>query len=135
MRLGILSVAASVVASAASADLVPLEVQPLTVPSGQPVMFSDTVMNEPGPGYVARFRFVAPELADWLEDKGYEVVEADMEHLCVEFAVPRISPPLPSAVIISLAEEETPFGEANADVLQVFESYQLSDGNCEWEAF
>ncbi|NVK46537.1 MAG: acetolactate synthase [Rhodobacteraceae bacterium] len=126
---------ASVVGFAALAELTPVEAQDLTVPSGQPVEFFETVMDQPAMGLTARFRFLAPELPRYLKDLSYEELEADLSALCVGYALPRLSTPEPAMIVISLSEAPTEFGSPDPDVAQVFEAYRPVDGVCEWEAF
>ncbi|NIY78171.1 acetolactate synthase [Celeribacter sp. HF31] len=126
---------ASVVGFAALAELTPVEAQDLTVPSGQPVEFFETVMDQPAMGLTARFRFLAPELPRYLKDLSYEELEADLSALCVGYALPRLGTPEPAMIVISLSEAPTEFGSPDPDVAQVFEAYRPVDGVCEWEAF
>lgn len=121
--------------AAAQADLAPINVEPITVPSGQPVEFFESLLDRPGMGLTARFRFIAPELPQTLERMAYEALEADMAYLCATYALPRIAVPVPSTIVISLAERATEFGSVEPDVAQVFEAYLPAGDTCEWEAF
>ena len=110
----------------------------IAVPSGQPVQFLEVIRDARGPaGLTYRFRFVAPEIAkgDGLVD--FETAAADMDALCQEFALDRVSGigPKPAQIIISLASEETVFGDAAPEVTQYFEAYRVEDGTCIWEGF
>jgi len=108
------------------------------VPSGQEVRFVDVVMNAPGPdGLTARFRFVAPAIAKDSGTVGFDVAASDMEHLCTNFALPRIAGtgPAPSQVVISLSDRDVPFGEAAPEATQFFEAYRVEGGACIWEGF
>jgi hypothetical protein len=122
-------------ASSAHADLTPRDLDVLTVPSGQPVTFFESLLDRPAMGLTARFRFVAPELAQTLVDLSYEQLEADMAYLCDTYALPRIASPVPSMIVISLSQRETVFGSVDPDVTQVFEAYRPAGETCEWEAF
>jgi hypothetical protein len=122
-------------AGSAHADLVPRNIAVLTVPSGQPVAFFESVLDRPGTGLTARFRFVAPELSQKLVELSYEQLEADMSYLCDTYALPRIATPVPSIIVISLSQRETVFGSVEPDVAQVFEAYRPAGTTCEWEAF
>lgn len=126
---------ASVVGFAALAELTPIEAGELTVPSGQPVEFFETVMDQSAMGLTARFRFLAPDLPRYLKDLSYEELEADLSALCVGYALPRLSTPEPAMIVISLSEAPTEFGSPDPDVAQVFEAYRPVDGVCAWEAF
>lgn len=109
--------------------------EPLAVPSGQPVTFHEMLWDRPGSGLVYRFRFIAPEIGE--EGRAYEDVEADMHHLCEDFAVDRIAStgPQPSQVVISFSQSETEFGVADPDVTQFFEAYRIEDETCILEFF
>ena len=113
----------------------PVETEALSVPSGQPVVFLETVTDHPAMGLTARFRFVAPQLPTYVADLPYEALEADMAALCDSYALPRLSTPQPSTIVISLASEPVPFADPDPDVTQVFEAYSPVEDHCEWEAF
>ena len=124
-------------ADATGGQVTPGDDTPIAVPSGQVVTLQDTVMNAPGPmGTVARFRFVAPGIAAG-GGVDFETAAADMLHLCQSYALQRLDGvvPVPSQVIISLADRAVEFGEAHPDVTQFFEAYRIEDGACIWEAF
>ncbi|MEN8831197.1 MAG: DUF6497 family protein [Pacificibacter sp.] len=135
MKLGLLSAVLMATASIAHADLTPRELEEITVPSGQPVVFFESTLMRPAMGLTARFRFVATELPQRLAELSYEELEADMAYLCNTYALPRIASPVPSTVIISLSERETALGAVEPDVTQVFEAYRPAGDVCEWEAF
>lgn len=120
---------------AAFAELAPLEAQELSVPSGQPVEFYETVMDQPAMGLTARFRFVAPELARYVDRLSYEELEEDLSALCVSYALPRMGTPEPAMIVISLSATPTEFGAPDPDVVQIFEAYRPVGETCEWEAF
>ncbi|MEM5476725.1 DUF6497 family protein [Pacificibacter sp. AS14] len=135
MKLALLCALSLSVASAAHADLSPRVLDVITVPSGQPVTFFESMLDRPATGLTARFRFLAPELPQTLTILSYEELEADMAYLCDTYALPRIASPVPSMIVISLSERETVFGSFEPDVAQVFEAYRPADTVCEWEAF
>ena len=109
------------------------------VPSGQPVTFLDAIWNEPGPaGLTARFRFVAPQIAQHGGTVDFDTASADMEDLCNTYALPRIETttgPRPAQVVISLSDRPVEFGVISPDATQFFEAYSIVDGACVWEAF
>lgn len=110
----------------------------ITVPSGQEVRFLDVIQTEPGPaGLTVRFRFVAPAIAREGGSVGAEVAQADMEALCNDYALPRISAlgPVPQQIIIVLSDREVPFGEPIPEATQYFEAYSFADGACFLEPF
>ncbi|SLN49426.1 hypothetical protein AQS8620_02109 [Aquimixticola soesokkakensis] len=116
--------------------LVPDDVA-FAVPSGQPLTFYEVITDAPAMGLVYRYRFIAPQLRALLMTHSYEALEADLAHLCRSYALPRLSNvgPRPSQLIISLSEAETPFGEANPNIEQVFEAYSIDGDTCVWEPF
>lgn len=109
------------------------------VPSGQPVTLQDVIWNEPGPaGLTARFRFIAPEIAQDGGSIDFDTAAADMDHLCDTYALPRlntITGPRPAQVVISLSDIPVRFGEITPEATQFFEAYAIVDGACVWEAF
>lgn len=135
MKLVLLIAMSISVAASAHADLSPRVLDTITVPSGQPVTFFESLLDRPATGLTARFRFVAPELPQTLTILSYDELEADMAYLCDTYALPRIASPVPSMIVISLSERETIFGAVEPDVAQVFEAYRPADTICEWEAF
>ena len=122
-------------AASAHADLTPQKLDVITVPSGQPVTFFESLLDRPATGLTARFRFVAPELPQTLAALSYDELEADLAYLCDTYAMPRIAAPVPSVIVISLSARETVFGSIEQDVAQVFEAYRPAGTVCEWEAF
>ena len=110
----------------------------ITVPSGQAVTLQDVIWNAPGPdGLVARFRFVAPAIARDGGAVDFDTASADMQALCQVYALARLSEfgPMPSQIIISMADRAVPFGEAAPDATQFFEAYSIDGNTCIWEAF
>lgn len=113
------------------------EGEPIPVPSGQEVRWIDSISDAPGPeGLTMRFRFLAPQIGgdDPIDQ---DLAAADMQALCDEFALPRLSVigPRPAQVIISLSDRVVPFGETDEEAVQFFEAYSVVDGVCEWELF
>jgi len=105
------------------------------LPSGAVAHLQEVVTDRPGGGLVYRFRFVIDGFT--AEADKLEMVMGDMDHLCAEYALPRVPAvgPQPSLIIISLASDESPFGEITPGILQVFEAYSIENGACIWEAF
>ncbi len=105
------------------------------VPSGRAVSLFDLFIEEQGSGARwARFRFVAPELADGVD---FAAVEGDFPHLCARFALPMLenAGEAVDQVVISLSSAELEFGANDPDVVQFFEAYRVENGACIWEAF
>jgi hypothetical protein len=108
----------------------------ITVPSGQPVQLIDVITDTRGAkGATARFRFLAPDIAGGGIES--EVAAADMQVLCDSYALPRIDGmvPAPQQIVITLSDEEVPFGETAPNATQFFEAYSIRDGHCIWEIF
>lgn len=106
----------------------------IAVPSGREVRLIDVITNAPGAaGATARFRFLAPGLAE----AELEGSAGDMQALCESYALPRIGGmvPAPQQIIISLAAQDVPFGQAAPDVVQFFEAYRVEGDTCIWEPF
>lgn len=110
----------------------------VAVPSGQQVTLQEVIWNVPGPqGLAMRFRFVAPAISREGGAVDFEAASADMAWLCQNFALQRIADigPAPTQIIISLADREVPFGEADPEATQFFEAYRIENNACIWEAF
>lgn len=137
-RAGSGAVLAAIALGAGAQEAAPGVGQPIPVPSGQEVVYLDTVQSAPGPeGLTIRFRFVAPAIAREGGTVGPEAAQADMEALCNDFVVPRLpaTGPAPSQVIVSLADRAVAFGEPAPEATQFFEAFVVTDGRCEWEPF
>ncbi len=109
----------------------------IPVPSGQPVTLQDVVWNAPGSqGLTLRFRFVAPEIRAG-GAVGFDTAVADMQALCVAYALARVTDfgPVPQQVVISMSEKALPFGESSPDTVQFFEAFRIEDGACIWEVY
>ncbi|MEM6577487.1 MAG: DUF6497 family protein [Pseudomonadota bacterium] len=104
----------------------------IPLPSGLEAHLQEMLWDRPGGGLVYRFRFVSP---DFTGDEDFEAQAVDLEHLCNDYAVDRLADigPLPSRIVISLADRETEFGQFDPDVAQVFESFSLEGKRCVWE--
>ncbi len=98
------------------------------MPSGLSGYLQEIVEDEGGNLY--RFRFVADAFS---KSVGLEVVTADLEHLCAEFAAPQV--PEGARIVVSLADKPTEFGVASPGVAQVFEAFRAENGRCIWEEF
>ncbi|MGI9367290.1 MAG: DUF6497 family protein [Ruegeria sp.] len=107
----------------------------LPVPSGQPIEFTDVLLdNNPGELWV-RFRFIAPKIGATTGRIGYDVASADMEHLCQTLAIPYVAQHElnPARVVISLSDRPVEFGHSEPDATQFFEAYRLEQSKCVWE--
>lgn len=112
------------------------------VPSGQAlslmeVIADDGMDGDVDGGIVHRFRFLAPDLASPLTRPSFEVLTADIEALCAEFAVPYLQESNEEAarVVVSLSAEPVVFGQVSPEIVQVFEAFSLDRGTCILEMF
>lgn len=131
MRLYTAYLVAAALAGAAMADAA----EKVTLPSGLEAYLQEMLWDRPGGGLVYRFRFVSPAFS--ATDQDFDVVRGDLDHLCNDFALSKLSNvgPTPAQVIISLADRESEFGVIDPDISQVFEAYSVEDGACVWEVF
>ena len=109
----------------------------IAVPSGTEVHWIDTITDTQGPdGLTLRFRFLAPGIGG-RQPLDPEMASMDMDALCKDFALPRISDmgPQPAQVVISLSDRVVPFGETDEEAVQFFQAYSIVDGACDWEMF
>ena len=107
------------------------------VPSGQHVELHEVLLDEsPGETW-ARFRFLAPQIAESEGGAAYEAAAPDMDHLCNELALPYLEANslTPARVVISLADRHVPFGSADAEATQFFETYSPEATGCVWEEY
>lgn len=106
----------------------------LPVPSGQAVWLQE-VRDEAEAG-ILRFRFVAPDIARDAGKVTFAEIEADLEALCREVALPAITgKQAPAQIVISLADREVEFGQADPEATQFFEAFTVQDNACIWEGF
>lgn len=112
--------------------------QTVDVPSGQPVEFLEVVRDLRGSrGLTWRFRFVAPQIARDTGTVSFEEAAQDMDHLCREFALPRLPNigPRPRQIVVSLSATPVRFGTTDPENTQFFEVYRVEDNQCIWEGF
>lgn len=125
-------------AEVAGGQSVPGDAAAILLPSGQTVTLVETIWNAPGPqGLVTRFRFLAPEINPETGSVDFMAAADDIAWLCQNFALERVvqTGPLPSQVIVSLADRELPFGETVPEATQYFEAFRIENGSCIWEVF
>jgi hypothetical protein len=123
---------------AAGGQSVPGDAAAIVLPSGQTVTLVETIWNTSGPeGLVTRFRFLAPEINPETGSVDFTAAADDIAWLCQNFALERVvqTGPLPSQVIVSLADRDLPFGETVPEATQYFEAFRIEDGTCIWEVF
>ncbi|MDN5786042.1 DUF6497 family protein [Pseudorhodobacter sp.] len=110
---------------------------PVAVPSGQALSLQDVIWeDDSGDGSLLRARFVAPQIARGQGGLDEETVQVDMQFLCESFVLTRLPKNrVPAHVIISLSDRALPFGEADPEATQLFESYAIDKGACIWEFY
>jgi hypothetical protein len=120
----------------ACALLLAAPVSAMDVPSGQRIALQEVLVDTLGDETRLRFRFVAPQIGVGGAGLNYDAVASDMAHLCAATALPYIAEYALSGdmIVISLADRETEFGQADPDVTQFFEAYRPVDNVCIWEA-
>lgn len=102
-----------------------------TAPSGQAVALYERV-SEPEAGQV-RYRFVAPDLGGQV----YEAVAPDLPWLCTNVALPdlRAQGLAADLVVISVGDRVVPLGQMDAEAVQYFDAFRITDGTCNLEVF
>lgn len=100
----------------------------VVLPSGLAVELIEVLYDEDL--QLGRFRFLAPALT--AEDR-----TEDLHLLCRGVAVPvmRAQRPDWDEVVVSLSSRALPFGETDPGIIQHFEGYSLSDGDCIWSEY
>lgn len=109
----------------------------IAVPSGQDVTLQEVLIDEQLGAPLVRFRFLAPAIARETGSVAPAAAAQDMDHLCDTFAVPYLETfgLTVDRVVISFADQDTPFGASNPLATQFFEAYSVSEGGCMWEEF
>ncbi|WP_376871701.1 DUF6497 family protein [Albirhodobacter sp. R86504] len=111
--------------------------QEIEVPSGQRVTWVDAIHDAQGSeGNAMRFRFLAPSISG-RKPIDSEAALADIAWLCENFAlarIPNIGPQV-NQIVVSLMDQEIPFGEADDTVTQYFDAFNITNGTCELELF
>ncbi len=118
----------------AAAPVLAAEEAPIALPSGLQAHLQETITDQPGSGLVYRFRFFAPEFTG---QEDFDIQTADLEHLCNDYAIPRIAEigPQPNRIVISLADRPSEFGQFDEAVMQIFETFSLQSDTCILELF
>lgn len=119
-------------------QIMPADGSEIVLPSGLVVTSQDVVLNAPGGnGPATRFRFLAPAIAREGGSVDFETASADMAHLCKTYALPKLVElgVEGGQVIVSFADRDVPFGEADPAATQFFEAYRVEGDACIWEAF
>ncbi len=112
--------------------------QTVAVPSGQEVTLTQVLIEEQSNGGpLARFRFLAPRIAEEGGDITPEQAAADMDHLCNALVLPYLAQYAlePDRVVISLSDQEVPFGKSVPEATQFFEAYRPEAQGCVWEEY
>ena len=139
-RAGVLFALAALAFSPAPlrAELKPVEVKPIALPSGSSVPFHDVIWGEPGPeGLTVRFRFLDPDLPARVNEDGVIDALDDAQFLCEEFALERIAStgPQPNQVIVSISDRPVEFGIPDPEATQIFEAFSFDGDTCSWDMF
>ena len=102
-----------------------------TAPSGQAVALYERV-PEPDAAQV-RYRFLAPALGG----QAYETVAADLPWLCANVALPdlRAQGLAAELVVISVGDRVVPLGQMDAEAVQYFDAFRITDDTCTLEVF
>ncbi|MGC3936251.1 DUF6497 family protein [Roseobacter sp. EG26] len=111
-------------------------VLPVTdVPSGQPVELYEVLIDEVGTETWLRFRFLAPEIARDTGSISFAQAESDLEHLCVEVALPYLTEfdLRPQIVAVTLLDRPVEFGQSDPKATQFIDVFRVSSGSCVWE--
>ncbi len=108
-----------------------LAAQHIPVPSGAAVYHQETLLDKRDTPAALRFRYVQLDLA---QDADFFTVSEDLFALCQTHAVPNMGDNGAEVgqIIVSLANEETIFGETRPDVVQMFEVFTYTKGQCAW---
>ena len=105
------------------------------VPSGLSIQLQEYFVEpQPDGAFWARFRFVAPALAEGVV---FERIEQDFPVLCAAVALPKLTEQGQAVdqVVVSLASQPVAFGSADPSVIQYFEAFRVENGRCIWEGF
>jgi hypothetical protein len=105
----------------------------LDLPSGLNVKVQEVLVDEITGAQWLRFRFLAPELANYAPGD----LQGDFAQLCNILAAPYAAKHglSPHMVVISFADAKVPFGETMPEVTQYFELFRLDGDACIWEGF
>ncbi|WP_299406404.1 DUF6497 family protein [uncultured Roseobacter sp.] len=109
----------------------------LEVPSGQPIELYEVLIDEVGAETWLRFRFLAPEIARDTGTVDFAQAEPDLEHLCVQVALPYLAEfnLSPEIVAVTLLDRPVEFGVTNPDATQFIDLFRVTSGACVWEGF
>lgn len=116
----------------------PSAAQPVEVPSGQEISYHDVIRDVRSTrGWSWRFRFVAPGIDREDGTVDFATAALDMDHLCQNYAIPRLPPmgPRPREIVITLMSDVVEFGETKPEITQFFEAYRVDGDTCVWEGF
>jgi hypothetical protein len=116
----------------------PLWATTTALPSGHQVELSEVIWGSQGAsGSTVRFRFIDEKLGARVTSEGFVDAEADMAHLCNVVVMPDIkaAADTPDQVIISISDRFLPLGDADPEIVQLFEAYRVENDACVWEGF
>ncbi|MGR3467057.1 MAG: DUF6497 family protein [Shimia sp.] len=113
--------------------LLALPVAALEAPSGLEMTFHDSFWEQQDDQWIARFRFLAPEIA---EGADYARVADDFAYLCDAHALPALEgQEAPDQIVISIASRPITFGVTDPDTTQFFEAFTVDGDRCIWDMF
>ncbi|MEM1074484.1 MAG: DUF6497 family protein [Pseudomonadota bacterium] len=106
------------------------------VPSGQPVVLYEVLVDRVGQEDWVRFRFLAPRISRVSGDLSFSDVEADFMHLCSSVALQYIEEfdLAADVIIVAMSDREVDFGTSDPDATQFIEAFRLARDGCVWEA-
>ncbi|WP_143058017.1 DUF6497 family protein [Loktanella fryxellensis] len=113
----------------------PLVAQQIDVPSGLSVALDDVILE--AEAQTARFRFIAPAIAEGPDAVTFGDVVDDLQYLCDAVIVPALQSQgwTSGDVVMSLSDQPVDFGEYDPAVTQFFQPFRLQDAACIWEDF
>lgn len=111
--------------------------QAADVPSGQEVTLHEVLVDPQLQATYLRFRFIAPAVARGEGQPSFDVVSADMLHLCENLVVPYLAEHdlQGDEIVITFMDQYTEFGQFDPDRTQFIETFLLEDGICIWGQF
>lgn len=109
----------------------------VALPSGQEVTLYEVIVEAGEKGDIYHLRFLKPSIADTDLLAELQANEADMAYLCQVYALPEIAMAggLAEKIVVSFSDKPSPFGLANPEVTQIYESYRVENKTCQWEEF
>ena len=113
----------------------PLTAQQIDVPSGLSIALDDVILE--AEAHTARFRFIAPAIAEGPDAVTFGDVMDDLQYLCDAVIVPALQSQgwTSGDVVMSLSDRPVSFGVYEPAVTQFFQPFRLEDAAFIWEDF